>query len=51
VWTELVWLRVGTSGGFCYCGTGLFGFIKCLEFLSDCTIGGLLSSVKLHRVS
>ena len=33
VWTELIWLRVGT--GCCECGNELSGYIKCREFLDQ----------------
>jgi hypothetical protein len=32
-WTELSWLRIGTGGGSCECGSKPPGSIKCGEFL------------------
>jgi len=33
VWTECIWLRIGTDGGLCACGNELSGSIKGGEFL------------------
>jgi len=35
VWTEFIWLRIGTAGGNCGQGIKILGFIKCRDFLTS----------------
>jgi hypothetical protein len=51
MWTELVWLRIGTGGELLLTVMNLRVPYIAGKFLSGCTIGGLSSSAQLLRVS
>jgi hypothetical protein len=48
-WIGLIWLRIGTSGGYCKHGIELSGSINAENFLSGCTIGGSSRRVQLRK--
>jgi len=37
--TGLIWLRIGTGGGYCKCGNEPLGSIKCGAFLDELRTG------------
>jgi hypothetical protein len=52
IWTGLIWLRIGTSGGHLWTRLWTFRFHKLLRsFLSSCTTGGFSRRTQLHDVS
>jgi hypothetical protein len=42
VWIGLIWLRIGTSGGYCEHGNEPSGTIKCWEVLEKLPIKQIL---------